>query len=154
MNAGDKRMRIAMLWVTAAVTYALMMLMYLLVIPDALEEALAGQMDEMALDGFAGWWLVGEIIPVLAMAVVNLLAHNRAVQWANAVLGVVYGTFTSLELVGLLAGEGFVAVVPLYLSVAAIGFLIAGLSIGELRKPATGAAPAGEAAEHREQVTA
>lgn len=49
MNAGQKRMRIAVLWVAAAVTYSFGMLMYLLVLPDALEEALAGEMEGMAL---------------------------------------------------------------------------------------------------------
>jgi hypothetical protein len=155
MNAGQKRMRIAVLWVAAAVTYSFGMLMYLLVLPDALEEALAGEMEGMALDGFAGYWMATAVFLLMVMAILTLLVDNRATRWANVGVGLFYGAFTAFEMVGQLADGGFSAAVLLYLMLAGIVFLIAGLSFAELRTPTpqpSAAAP--ETSEHREKAPA
>ena len=135
MNAGLMRMRISMMWVAAAVAYSFGMLLYLLVLPDALEEALAGEMEGMALDGFAGYWMATGVFLLLGMALLNLLVDTRAVRWANVGVGLFYGAFTAFDLAGQLADGGFSAAVLLYLMLAAITFLIAGLSVAELRRP-------------------
>ena len=155
MNAGQKRMRIAVLWVAAAVTYSFGMLMYLLVLPDALEEALAGEMEGMALDGFAGYWMATAVFLLMVMAILTLLVDNRATLWANVGVGLFYGVFTAFETVSQLADGGFSAAVLLYMMLAGIVFLIARLSFAELRTPTpqpTAATP--ETSEHREKTPA
>ena len=155
MDAGQKRMRIAVLWVAAAVTYSFGMLMYLLVLPDALEEALAGEMEGMALDGFAGYWMATAVFLLMVMAILTLLVDNRATRWANVGVGLFYGAFTTFEMAGQLADGGFSAAVLLYMMLAGIVFLIAGLSFAELRRPTPqpSAAPL-ETIEHREKAPA
>jgi hypothetical protein len=148
MNGVKYATRVAMLWVAAAVAYSFGMLMYVLVLPDALEEALAGEMEGMALEGFAGYWMTTAVFILLGMAVLTLLADNRATRWANAGVGLFYGLFTAFEMVSQLAATGFTAPVLLYLMLAGITLLIAGLSISAARKSASG--PTVGAPEHIE----
>lgn len=150
MNAGQLRMRIAVLWVAAAVAYSFGMLLYLLVLPDALEEALAGEMEGMALDGFAGYWMATAVFLALGMAVVTLLVDNRASRWANVGVGLFFGAFTAFEMASQLVDSGFTAAVLLYLMLAAITFLIAGLSFAELRTPAPRSTTVAEPTELRD----
>ena len=87
---------------------------------------------------------------LLGMAILTLLVDNKATRWANAGVGLFYGLFTALELVSQLAASGFTAPVLLYLMLAVITLLIAGLSFSAARKLAHGpSAGEGEPIESR-----
>ena len=73
-----------------AVAISSSMLMYLIA-PGALEEALAGEMEGMALDDGLGIQLSALVGIPLVLAVVTLLVSDRVSRSANLVAGLLFG---------------------------------------------------------------
>ncbi len=137
MNALQFRTRAAVLWMAVAVATVAQMLLYLL-IPGALEEMLAGQIEGEALTAGVGYQMAVLVVIPLAMATVTLLARDRVNRYASLVVGLLVGLLGSL-LVGDHVLDGVVNGHVLLAAVAVLlAFLIAGLSAAELRRPGSG----------------
>jgi Family of unknown function (DUF6326) len=140
MNAQLFRTRVAVLWVAVAVAISYSVLMYL-VAPGALEEALAGEMEGVALDDGLGLQLSMVVGIPLVMAAVTLLAGDRVNRYLNLIAGLLFGLLSAFGMVSeLSAGEfnGHVLLVALGCSLA---FLVAVLSLVGLRQPTSQARP-------------
>lgn len=147
MKAIDFRIRIAILWTLWAAAMGFGMLLWLLVAPGALEDALAGQMDGMASDGGAGYVLaVFGVLPV-ALAVMTLLVDTRVTRYTNLLAGLFVGAWGILEMATHLVDEAFNASMLVSIGTILIGFLIAGLSGAALRRE-----PAGSSARTHEAI--
>lgn len=136
MRTIDVRIRIAILWALWAAAMAFGMLLWLLVAPGALEDALAGQMEGMASDGGAGYVLAVFGLVPLALAVMTLLIDNRVTRYANLVAGLLVGAWGILEMVTHLVDEAFNASMLVSIGTILIALLIAGLSASALRQKA------------------
>jgi hypothetical protein len=137
MNALQFRTRVAVLWMAVAVATVAQMLLYFL-IPGALEEMLAGQVEGEALTAGVGYQMALLVVIPLAMATMTLLARDRVNRYASLVVGLLVGLLGSL-LVGDHLLDGAVNGHVLLAAVAVLlAFLIAGLSAAELRRPVSG----------------
>jgi hypothetical protein len=134
MKTIDIRIRIAILWALWAAAFGFGMLMWLLVVPGALEDALAGEMEGMASDGAAGYVLVVFGVIPLALAVMTLQIDNRVTRYTNLVAGLLAGAWGILEMATHLAEEAFNASMLVSAATILIAFLIAGLSAAALRR--------------------
>lgn len=140
MNSQLFRTRLAVLWVAVAVAISYSVLMYLIA-PGALEEALAGEMEGVALDDGLGFQLSILVCIPLAMAAMTLLASDRVNRYANLIAGLLFGLLAAFGMVSeLLAGQfnGHVLLVALGCFLA---FLVAVLSLVDLRHPTSQARP-------------
>jgi hypothetical protein len=137
MRSIDFRIRIAILWALWAAAMAFGMLLWLLVAPGALEEALAGEMEGMASDGAAGYVLAFFGVVPLALAVMTLQIDNRVTRYTNLVAGLLVGAWGIVEMVTHLADGGFNASMLVSAATILIAFLIAGLSAAALRRGAS-----------------
>ena len=137
MNEIRFRTRVAVLWVAIAVASAAQMVLYLL-IPGALEEMLAGQIEGEALTEGVGYQMAALVAVPVLMAVVALLARERVDRLASLVVGLLVGLLGTFLVGGHLV-DGVVNGHVLLAAVAALlSLLIAGLSAAELRRPAPG----------------
>lgn len=137
MRAIDFRIRIAILWALWTAAMAFGMLLWLLVEPGALEEALAGEMEGFASDGGVGYYLAISGILPLALAIVTLQFDNRGTRYANLIAGLVFGAWTYVDLGTSIAdGAAFNAAMLVSVATSLIAFLIAGLSAAALRRKA------------------
>ena len=154
MNALQFRTRVAVLWMAVAVATVAQMLLYLL-IPGALEDMLAGQIEGEALTAGVGYQMALLVVIPLAMTTMTLLARDRVNRYASLVVGLLVGLLGSLlvgdhVLDGVVNGHVVLAAVAVLLA-----FLIAGLSAAELRRPGVGAGViAEEPTGHRHPATA
>jgi hypothetical protein len=138
MKVIDYRIRIALLWALWTAAFGFGMLMWLLVTPGALDDALAGEMEGMASDGAAGYALaVLGVIP-LALAVMTLQIDKRVTRYTNLVAGLLAGAWGIVEMATHLAEEAFNASMLVSMATILIAFLIAGLSAAALRREASG----------------
>jgi hypothetical protein len=153
MSAVKYALRVAVLWVMWALAGAYSMFLYMLVEPTALEEALAGEMDGMALDGGVGYYLAGSLLLGLGMAVLTVLSDSRGTRIANLVVALAIGIWGVLETVSHLVSDAFSAWMLVSGASVLVALLIAGLSAAALRKPATGPPAVDESVEHRETTT-
>jgi hypothetical protein len=129
--------RIAVLWVAVAVASSATVLLYLL-IPGALEEMLAGQIEGEPLSDAVGYQMAVLVVLPLVMAAVTLLAGDRVSRWASLVVGLLFGLFGAFMvgdhlMDGELNGHVLLMVVALLLD-----FLIVGLSAAGLRRSTAG----------------
>ena len=134
MKTIDARIRIAILWAlwAAAATYAL--LLGLLVEPTALEEALAGEVEGFATDGWVGYYMALSAIIPLALAVMTLQFDSRGTRYTNLVAGLLLGAWTLFDTGYAIVDNGaFFAWMLVSAASALIAFLIAGLSAAALR---------------------
>ena len=153
MNAGQKRMRIAVLWVATAVAMTYAIFLYLLVEPTALPDALTGEMDGYALDGVIGCYSTTSAILPLGMAIMALLVHTRATLWLHAVAGLLVGAWNAVDLLAHLGEGAFSAWMLVSMLGSLVLFLVAGLSFVELRQPAPSPTPmVPETTQRREQA--
>lgn len=137
MKTIDVRIRIAILWGLWAAAYAFSMVLWLLVEPVALEEALAGEMEGFASDGGVGYFLAISAVIPLALAVMTLQFDNRGTRYTNLIAGLLLGAFTFVDLGWAFAdGAAFNASVLVSVASSLIAFLIAGLSATALRRRA------------------
>ena len=137
MNEMRFRTRIAVLWVAVAVAAAAQMVLYLL-IPGALEEMLAGQIEGEALTEGVGYQMAALVAVPVVMAVVALLARERVARLASLVVGMLVGLFGTFLVAdhlvdGVVNGHVLLAAMATLLSL-----LIAGLCAAELRRSAPG----------------
>ncbi len=135
MNVVDTRIRVAILWVAWFAASAFALLLWLLVEPTALEEALAGEMDGFASDGGVGYYMAIFAVIPLGLAVMTLQLDNRGTRYVNLIAGLLIGAWGIVEMVGHLVDGEFNASVLVSVAATLIAFLIAGLSVAELRKP-------------------
>lgn len=137
MKTIDVRIRIAILWTMWAAAATFSVVLYLLVDPVALEEALAGEMEGFASDGWVGYYMASMAIVPLALAVMTLQFDNRGTRYTNLIVALFLGVWTYVELGGTFADGGDVNA-SMVVSVASslIAFLIAGLSASALRRKA------------------
>jgi len=155
LNVLEFRTRVAVLWVAAAVAATGSVLLYL-VMPGALEEMLAGEMEGETLNDALGFFMAMLVVIPVVMAAVTLLATDRANRYVNMIVGLLFGLFAAFAVVShLLAGEfnGHILMAALG---GALVFLIAGLSLVELRQQPTSqaAAPASDRSRPRERANA
>lgn len=154
MDALEFRTRVAVLWVSVAVamvgSLALMM-----VIPGALEDLLAGEIEGEALTDALGFVMAGMGTLPLVMAVVTLLISDRPNHWINLIVGLAFGGFVGVYgVIAHLALGPFNAHVLMGGIAGALAFVIAGLSLAALRRPRATAAPtASEYERPREEAT-
>jgi hypothetical protein len=106
INAGEKMIRTAVLWVAFTAAPAVSLLLWLLVEPTALDEALAGEMEGMASDGAVGYYLALSAVLPLGLAVMTLLLDNRVTRYTNLIAGLLLGAWGLVDLVSHLAGGG------------------------------------------------
>ncbi len=133
MNALLFRTRVAVLWVAVAVAMSGSLLLALYA-PGALEELLAGEMEGETLDNTWGILLAALVVIPLVMAGVTLLVSDRVNRYLNLVAGLAFGLLGALPVMEILAGT-FDGHVVMALTAAALGLLIGGLSVVELRQP-------------------
>jgi len=114
---------------------AVSLLFWLLVVPTALEEALAGEMEGMASDGAVGYFLALSAVLPLGLAVTSLLLDNRVTRYTNLIAGLLLGAWGLVDLAAHVAGDGFNPGMLISVAASLIAFLIAGLSVGQLRRP-------------------
>ena len=97
MKTIDVRIRIAILWALLAAAGAFSLLLGLLVEPTALEEALAGELEGFATDGWVGYFMaVTGIIP-LALAVMTLQFDTKGTRYTNLIAGLLFGALTLFD---------------------------------------------------------
>jgi hypothetical protein len=134
MNLQLLRTRVAVLWVAVAVAVSSSMLMSLIT-PGALEEALAGKVEGVALDdGLVIQLSVLVCIP-LVMAAVTLLTGHRVGRSANLIVGLLFGLLAAYGMVGELLDGGLNGHVLLVAVGCFLAFLIAVLSLVGMRQP-------------------
>jgi hypothetical protein len=133
VNALLFRARVAVLWVAVAVAMSGSLLLGLLG-PGALEELLAGKMEGEPLDDAGRFLLTALVLIPLVMAGVTLLVSDRVNPYPNLVAGLALGLLGALPVMEILDGT-FDGHVVMALTAAALGLLICGLSIVELRQP-------------------
>jgi membrane associated rhomboid family serine protease len=102
--------------------------------PGALEELLAGEMEGETLDSTSGILFAAMVVIPLVMAGVTLLVSDRVNRYLNLVAGLALALLGALPVMEILDGN-FDGHVVMALTAAALGLLIAGLSVVELRKP-------------------
>lgn len=130
------------------------MLLYL-VVPGALEEMLAGEMEGEILDDAMGFFMAMIVVIPLVMAAVTLLAGDRASRYVNVVVGLLFGFFAAFAVVSHLSAGEFNGHILMAAVGGAIAFLIAGLSLVGIRQPTSqGVAPATEGSHQRERANA
>lgn len=151
MNALEFRLRVSVLWMSV-VGAMLASLLFLLFIPGAVEDLLAGEIEGETLTDGMGFMFAGMGILPLVMVVVTLLAGDRVSRWANLIVGLVVGGFVGVfGVISHLAAGPFNAHILLGGVAGALAFLIAGLSVAALRQPQPQlASPAPEQSRHRE----
>jgi hypothetical protein len=130
--------RIAVLWVAVAVASSAAVLLYLL-IPGALEEMVAGQIEGEPLTDTVGYEMAVLVVLPLMMAAVTLLARDRVSRWASLVVGLLFGLFGAFMVGDHLVGGEFNGHVLLMVVGVLLGFLIVGLSAAGLRRSTAGA---------------
>ena len=133
MNALLFRTRVAVLWVAVAVAMSGSLLLALYA-PGALEELLAGEMEGETLDNAWGILFAALVVIPLVMAGLTLLVSDRVNRYLSLVAGLALGLLGALPVMEILDGT-FDGHVVMALAAAALGLLIAGLSVVELRQP-------------------
>ena len=135
MKTIDVRIRIAILWALLATAGTFSMLLGLLVEPTMLEEALAGEVEGFAADGWVGYYMAMTGIIPLALAVMTLQFDTKGTRYTNLIAGLLVGAWTLFDSVGHFVDGGEIyAWVLVSAAYALIAFLIAGLSAGALRR--------------------
>jgi hypothetical protein len=132
MNGLLFRTRVAVLWVAVAVAMSGSLLLALYV-PGALEELLAGEMEGETLDDTWGLLFAVLVVIPLVMAGVTLLVSDRLNRYLNLVAGLAFGLLGALPVMEILDGT-FDGHVVMALTAAALGLLVGGLSVVELRQ--------------------
>ncbi len=135
MNGLLFRTRVAVLWVAVAVAMSGVLLLGLFG-PGALEELLAGKVEGETLDDATRIFFIALVLIPLVMAAVTLLVSDRVNRYLNLVAGLALGFVSVLPIMEVLEGT-FDGHVVMALTAAALGLLIGGLSVLELRQPAT-----------------
>jgi len=132
MSALLFRTRVAVLWGAVAVAMSGSLLLFLYV-PGALEEMLAGKMEGETLDDTWGILFAALVAIPLVMAGLTLLVSDRVNPYLNLVAGLAFGLLGALPVMEILEGtlDGHVVMA---LTAAALGLLIGGLSVVELRQ--------------------
>ena len=138
------KLRVAVLWVSVAVSMAAAWLLGLIT-PGTLDEMIEGRLDDMAMsDGLAFMMSTYFVVP-LVMAGLTLVLSDRLSSYGNLVIGGLIGLFLVLGVVAEAVVLGFDA----HLLVSAIGgvfaLMIAAMSLTEVRRQSSaerGAAPA------------
>lgn len=137
MKAIDVRIRIAILWALWAAAATFSVVLWLLVEPVALEEALAGEMEGFASDGFVGYYMAISGILPLALAVMTLQFDNRGTRYTNLIAGLALGAWTFVDVgYAIVDGAAFNASMLVSVATSLVAFLIAGLSAAALRHKA------------------
>lgn len=129
--------RIAVLWVAVAVASSATVLLYLL-IPGAVEEMVAGQIEGEPLTDTVGYEMAVLVVLPLVMVAVTLLAGDRVSRWASLVVGLVFGLFGTFMVGDHLVDGVFNGHVLLMVVGVLLGFLIVGLSAAGLRRSTAG----------------
>ena len=132
MSALLFRTRVAVLWVAVAVAMSGSLLLFLYV-PGALEEMLAGKMEGETLDNTWGILFAALVVIPLVMAGLTLLVSDRVNHYLNLVAGLAFGLLGALPVMEILEGT-FDGHIVMALTAAALGLLIGGLSVVELRQ--------------------
>lgn len=130
------RTRVAVLWVAVAIAVSHSMLMYLIA-PGALEEVLAGEMEGVALDDAMGLQLAVLVVIPLVMAAVALLAGDRANRYANLTVGLLFGLLGGFAMASELSADGPNGHILMVALGCIFAFVVAGLSLVEMRRPAS-----------------
>lgn len=138
------KLRVAVLWVSVAVSMAAAWLLGLIT-PGTLDEMIEGRIDDMAMsDGLAFMMSTYFIVP-LVMAGLTLVVSDRLSGYGNLVIGGLIGLFLVFGVVAEAVALGFDA----HLLISAIGgvfaLMIAAMSFTEVRRqssPDQGEAPA------------
>jgi hypothetical protein len=138
MDALLFRTRVAVLWVAIAVAMAGSLLLFLYV-PGTLEEMLAGTVEGETLDDTWGILFAALVVIPLLLAGLTLLASDRVNRYLNLVAGLAFGILGALPVNDILEGA-FDGHVLMALTAAALGWLIGGLSVVELRQRTAGVA--------------
>lgn len=134
MDALSFRTRVAVLWVAAAIAMAGSMVFYLL-IPGALEEILAGEIEGETLNDALGFVMSLFVVIPIVMAAVTLLINDRLNRYVNSSAGMAIGLFSVFVVVGETSGGDFNAHVLMAALAGALAFLIGGLGLIGLRQP-------------------
>jgi uncharacterized membrane protein len=132
MSALLFRTRVAVLWVAVAVAMLGSLLLFLYA-PGALEEMLAGEIEGATLDEASGMLFAALVVIPLVMTGVTLLVNDRVNRYLNLVAGLAFGLLGVLPVTEILEGT-FDGHVVMALTAAALGLLIGGLSVVELRQ--------------------
>ena len=112
-------------------------LLGLLVEPTALGEALAGEVNGFATDGWVGYYMALSGIIPLALAVMTLQFDTKGTRYTNLIAGLLLGALTLFDTgYAIVDGGAFVAWMLVSMTSALIAFLIAGLSAAALRQKA------------------
>jgi hypothetical protein len=153
MNTLQFTTRVAVLWVAVAVAASGAVLLGLLV-PGALEEMLAGEIEGTPLNDALGFQMAVLVVVPLVMAAVTLLASDRVNRSTNLIAGLLYGLVGTYAVVSeLMAGE-FNGHVLMAAAASLLALLIAGLGAVGLRQPTLKAgAPASEHSRSGEGAT-
>jgi len=149
MNGLLFRTRVAVLWVAVAVAMSGVLLLGLFV-PGALEELLAGKVEGETLDDATRMFFIALVLIPLVMVGVTLLLSDRVNRYVNVVAGLALGLLGALPIMEILEGT-FDAHVVMALTAAALGLLIGGLSVVELRQTSS---PGPEQRRSREEAAA
>lgn len=134
MSALQFSTRVAVLWVAVAVAASGTILLYLLV-PGALEEMLAGEMEGTRLNDAVGFQMAMLIVIPVVMAGVTLFVGDRVNRYASLIAGLLFGLLGTFAVVShLVAGDANGHVLLAGLSTL-LAFVIAGLGAVGLRQP-------------------
>jgi tellurite resistance protein TehA-like permease len=134
MNALLFRTRAAVLWVAVAVAAAVSLVLILFV-PGAVGELVAGEIEGETLTDAMGWMFMAIGAIPLVMVAVTLLVGDRANRIVNLVGGLAFGLFGVFAVVSHSVAGDFNGHVVMAGVAGILAFLIAGLSLVELRRP-------------------
>ena len=133
LNALWFRVRVAVLWLAVAVALSGSLLLGVFV-PGALEELLAGEIEEQALTDAVGYGLAMLVVIPLVMAAVTLLISDRVNRYVNLIAALVFGLFGVYVVVSEVLGGDFNAHVLMAAVAIVPGFLIAAMALVGLRQ--------------------
>lgn len=141
MNTPQFRMRVAVLWVAVAVAAASSLLLYL-VVPGAVAEMVAGEMEGEAMTDAAPFMFAALVGIPLVMAMMTVLTGDRPSRYADAVVAVLVGLFAVYAVGGHLAAGDYDGHVAMAALAGVLAFVTAGVSIAWLRHPESTTPPA------------
>lgn len=137
MGSTPGRIRFAVLWLVVGSALAGTTAVFFYE-PGVLEEGVAGVMEGEPVTTGTALMMAAMVALPLAMAAVTLFLPARAGAITSLLVGVPLGAFGLFSIVSELAGGALHAHVTLAALATAITWLIAGLSLAELRRPSRG----------------
>jgi multidrug efflux pump subunit AcrB len=153
MNELYFRVRVAVLWVAAAVAAATATLLYVF-IPGAVADLLAGEMEGEPLTLAVSYMFGGLVTYCLAMSLVTLFVHDRANHVTNVVAGLLLGLFGVFAVISHVLTGGFNGHVLMAAVAGVIAFVIAGLGAAGFRRGPTQEVDQTDAADLSGELTA